>query len=145
MKFTEDQFEAIAYIFERKNSYPGFHSSYEKEIISDFELKDLPPNKLEQILVDGIEQKIYSNEKERIDSYWALSKSGNKNLINYFRKWLNEEVSAKNYKAIFQILIALDKLEESVFEKNRTSRSYDETNLNLKDAKNYLENFERRT
>lgn len=52
-----------------------------------------------------------------------------------------EEVSGKNYKAIFQILIALDKLEESVFEKNRTSRSYDETTLNLKDAKNYLEKF----
>lgn len=102
MKFTEDQFEAIAYIFERKNSNPDFHSKYEKEVISNFELKDLPPNKLEQILVDGIEQKIYSNEKQRIDSYWALSKSGNKNLVNYFRKWLMKKCLVKTIKPFFR-------------------------------------------
>ena len=48
------------------------------------------------------------------------------------------ELENENGIAVFQILIGLDRLDEPVFDKSRTGQAVDETELNIKDAKQYL-------
>ncbi len=138
MKGTNQQFEEIAYIFEHANG--SLHSDYERKIIKESKLAKFKPLELEQIIVDGLNSNIYNNESERASGYWALSKSINSNLISHFRKWLKIELDNKNSIPIFQILVALDRFDEPAFHKNRNSRGVDETKLNIRDAKEYLNN-----
>lgn len=139
MKLTENQFTEIAFIFEETNG--SFHSEFEKEIIAESDLTKYSIPELVKIIVDGIDSGIYNLEADRVSAYWCLSKISDKKLILDYRKWLQFEIENKNSTAIFQILISLDKLDESVFNKKRTSRDVFETKLNLEDAKNYLKKF----
>ena len=136
MKLTNHQFTEAAFIFEKANG--NSHSDFEKEIIAESELTKFKPTELEQIIVDGLNAGIYKNQDERVSGYWSLSKIGNRNLITDFKKWLNAELESENVIAIFQILVALDRLEEPAFHKNRNGRGVDETELNIRDAKKYL-------
>jgi len=138
IKLTNQQFEEIAYIFEQANR--GSHSDYERKIIKESKLAKFKPFELEQIIVDGLNSNIYKKESERVSGYWALSKSINSDLISQFRKWLKIELDNKNSIPIFQILVALDRFHEPAFHKNRNSRGADETELNIRDAKEYLNN-----
>lgn len=136
MKLTIEQLEELAYIFEKANGY--HHSEYEKKIIAKSELKDLSVPELEKIIVDGLNSNIYKTESERITAYWSLLKIGNQKLIPYFKKWLEIEIENEYKTTIFQILVALDSLGESPFCEKRTGRSADEIELNIMDAKQYL-------
>ena len=136
MKFTNDQFTEIAFIFEKENG--NIHTDFEKEILSESTLSKLKPTELEKIIINGLNTGIYKNEDERVSGYWALSKTGNKNLISNYQKWLKTELENENEIAIYQILIALDRLDEPVFNKNRSGQSVNEIGLNIKDAKAYL-------
>ena len=93
---------------------------------------------MENIIVDGLNSGIYKNEGERVSGYWSLSKIGNRNLIAEYKKWLRTELENENGIAVFQILIGLDRLGEPVFNENRTGQGVDETELNIRDAKQYL-------
>ncbi len=136
MKLTNHQFTESAFIFEKANGYP--HSEFEKKIIAESELTKFKPTELEQIIVSGLNSGIYKNEDERVSGYWALSKIGNRNLISDLKKWLRTELENENTIAIFQLLITLDRLEEPVFNEKRTGQGVDETELNIRDAKQYL-------
>ena len=136
MKLTNDQFTEVAFIFEKENG--NFHSDFEKNIIAESVLTKYKTTELEKIIVIGLNSGIYENEDERVSAYWSLSKIGNRNLIADFKKWLLNELENENGIAIFQILIALDRLDEPAFNKNRTGQAFDETELNIRDAKNYL-------
>ena len=136
MKLTNDQFEEAAYIFEKANGYS--HSKYEKKIIAESKLKDLNVTELEKIIVDGLNSDIYKTENERISAYWSLYKIGNQNLISDFKHWLEAELKSDSKATLFQILVALDSLGESAFHENRTGRAADEIELNIRDAKEYL-------
>lgn len=138
MKLTNEQFTEAAFIFEQENG--NCHSNYEKEIISESKLTEFEPTELQQIIVDGLNSRIYENEFDRVSAYWALSKIGNHNLISDFQKWLKMELEYGNGISIFQILVALDRLDEPAFSEKRTGRAADETELNIKDAKHYLNN-----
>ena len=96
------------------------------------------PTELEQIIVDGLNSGIYKNEDERVSGYWSLSKIGNRNLIAEYKKWLRTELENENGIAVFQILVGLDRLDEPAFHKKRTGQAVDETELNFRNAKNYL-------
>lgn len=63
-----------------------------------------------------------------------------KNRKSEFKKWLGTELENENAFAVFQILVALDRLEEPAFSESRVVRGEDETELNLIDAKEYLNN-----
>jgi len=139
MKLTDTQFEEAAYIFERANG--NNHSSYEKSIINKSKLLKFKLFELEQIIVDGLNSNIYYNEFERVSGYWALSKIGNPNLISQYQKWLKSDLENGDFISVFQILVALDILKEPVFHKNRNSRGADETELNARDAKEYLKSI----
>ncbi|HEX9825446.1 MAG TPA: hypothetical protein VGA80_02525 [Flavobacteriaceae bacterium] len=136
MKLTQDQFLEAGFIFEKANG--NSHSDFEKKIIAESELTKFRPTELEQIIVNGLNSGIYKNEAERVSGYWALSKITNLNLISDFKKWLRTELENENGIAIFQLLIALDRLEEPAFNEKRTGRGADETELNIRDAKEYL-------
>ena len=136
MKLTNEQFAEAAFIFEKANGIT--HSDYEKQIIEDSELTKFKPIELEQIIVDGLNSGIYKNEDERVSGYWSLSKIGNQNLIAEYKKWLRTELEKENGIAVFQILVGLDRLEEPAFNENRTGRGADETELNFRDGKEYL-------
>ncbi|WP_100612586.1 hypothetical protein [Confluentibacter lentus] len=136
MKLTKNQFLEAGFIFENANGYS--HSDFEKNIIAESELTKLQPTELERIIINGLNSGIYKNEDERVSGYWALSKIGNLNLISDFKKWLWTELDNENGIAIFQLLVALDRLEEPAFNEKRTGRGADEIELNIRDAKEYL-------
>ena len=136
MKLTNEQFTEAAFIFEKDNG--NSHSDFEKEIIAASNLTNYKPTELEKIIVNGLNSGIYKKEDERVSGYWSLSKIGNRNLIDEYKKWLRTELENGNGIAVFQILIGLDRLDEPAFHKNRTGRGVDETDLNIRDAKKYL-------
>jgi len=136
MTFTNDQLTEAGFIFEKENG--SYHSDYEKDIIAESKLNKFKPTELQQLIVDGLNSGIYKNEDERVSAYWSLSKTGNRNLIAEYRKWLRTELENENGIAVFQILVGLDRLDEPAFNENRTGRGANETELNLQDAKEYL-------
>jgi hypothetical protein len=139
MKLTNDQFEASAYIFEKANG--NKKTEYEEELIAESGLAELKPNDLKIQIINGLNSGLYSDSKERISAYWTLSKVHDTNLIPDFRKWLKTEFENQEPLAVYQLMIALGNLEEPIFNKNRTGSAFNETELNLRDAENYLKSL----
>ena len=135
-KLTNDQLEAATYIFEKSNG--NSHDESFEQFISDSGLSDVPVEDLKRTIVSGLNKGIYMEWEERVTAYWALGKLGDSDLIVPFRLWLSEELKNGNDIPVFQILIGLDRIGEPAFAKGRTSRSYDQTDQNLRDAVNYL-------
>lgn len=136
MKLTFEQFTEAGFIFEKENG--NSHSDYENQIISESELIKFTTKEMEEIIVEGINTGTYENEDERVNGYWSLSKIGNPNLIEKYKKWLLIELENANSIAVFQLLICLDKLEQPAFHKKRNSRGVFEKVLNFRDAQEYL-------
>lgn len=136
MKLTNQEITEAGFIFERERGFN--HSEFEKDSINQSNLSQFTNSELEEIIINGLDNNIYENETERTSAYWALSKRANKKLITNFRNWLKFELENNHYYAIYQILIALDYLEENVFSKSRTGRDDSEFELNRIDALNYL-------
>lgn len=139
MKLTNDQFEASAYIFEKANG--NKKTEYEENLIAESGLTELNPSDLKIQIINGLNSGIYSDSKERISAYWTLSKVHDINLIPDFRKWLKTEFENQESLAVYQLMIALGNLEEPVFNRNRTGSAFNETELNLRDAENYLKSL----
>ncbi|MEM6717766.1 MAG: hypothetical protein AAF611_00480 [Bacteroidota bacterium] len=138
MIFKNDQFVAIAFLFEKGNG--NALGEYEESVVNHSKLKTIPLEQLETFIIEGLHENAYKVEKTRTSAYWALSKRYNANLIPHFKVWLQKEVDAKKSTALFQLMIALDKLDEPVFHPNRAGKAFDEVELNLRDAKHYLAN-----
>ena len=137
MKLTNDQFEASAYIFEKANG--NKKSEYEEKIIAESGLNNLKPIELKNQIIKGINSGLYSDSKERISAYWSLSKIHKTELIPNFRKWLKTELENENSDTVYQLMIALGNLEEPIFNIDRNgSSAFNETELNLRDAREYL-------
>ena len=141
MKLTNDQFEASAYIFERANG--NKKSEYEEKVIAESGLDNLKPIEIENQIINGIDSGFYSDSKERISAYWSLSKIHKTELIPNFKKWLKVELENENAHPVYQLMIALGNLEEPIFSIDRNgSSAFNETELNLRDARKYLETNE---
>lgn len=139
MKLKIEQIGAVAYIFEQANG--NTKTDYENEIIEESGLGNIEPNLLENKIVEGLNNGIYDNSKVRISAYWALGKRFSQELIPTFQKWLQKELNKNDAEAVYQILIALGNMEEPVFNEDRDGGSASsEKELNLRDAKHYLEN-----
>ena len=137
MKLTNDQFEAVVFIFEKANG--NLKTDYEDQMISESGLSDFEPVTLEKIIVDGLNNGIYNGSSDRISAYWALGKRFNGELIPVFRKWLKQELHFNESYAVYQLLIALGNMEEPAFNPDRDgSSAYSETELNMRDAADYL-------
>lgn len=137
MKITQDQFEALAYIFEKNNG--NALGMFENRVIDESGLKDTPV----QILADAIVETLSEDYSEEIsfrsEAYWALSKRFDKTLIPFFQARLEKELAIPGVPAVFQLLIALDNLTEPVFGTDRdASYAGHDVELNIRDAKAYL-------
>jgi hypothetical protein len=138
MTFKNDQFVAIAFLFEKENgNSPG---EYEESVINHSKLKNIPTEQLEAFIIEGLNENAYKIERTRTSAYWALSERKNPNLIPHFKVWLQKEIDAKKNTAAFQLMIALEQLGEVIFHADRESKSVDEVELNLRDASQYLKN-----
>jgi hypothetical protein len=141
MNINENQFDAIAYIFEKDNG--NSLGDYENNIIDESGLKGMSCKTLVDAILDNLKENHSIDTAYRLSAYWALSKRFDKALLPYFKVWLKDELLIKGAPAVFQILIALDNIEESVFGKDRNgSFSGDDMKLNIRDAEIYLENME---
>ena len=139
MKIKEDQFDAIAYIFELNNG--NVLDDYEYKVIDKSGFKDIPADVLTDAILDNLNDDHSMDTTYRILAYWALSKRFDTNLLPFFRDKLKLELSIDGIPAVFQLLIALDNLDQPVFGDDRDgSFSADDTELNIRDAKAYLEN-----
>jgi hypothetical protein len=137
MKIEEDQFDAIAYLFEKHNG--NSLGEFENNRIEESEFKDTAVSELVKAIIDNLNDDRTADSKYRTLAYWALSKRFDIKLLTFFQDSLKRELAEPDTPAVFQLLIALDNLEEPVFGKDRDgSFSGHDIALNIRDAKNYL-------
>ena len=136
--FNEHQLEACAYIFEIANG--NTFEDFRIEVIATSQLPATNPDDLAEQIINGIESGSYITESSRGSAYWALSKRFDAELIPLFRKWLRNELKLENEGGLFQLMIALNNLDEPVFHKERSGFSSFEIELNYRDARYYLSN-----
>ncbi|WP_242132293.1 hypothetical protein [Aestuariivivens marinum] len=140
MKFSDEQFEAVTYIFER--AHGNIKTDYENEVINMSGLSKFEHSFLERNIVNDLDKGVYNNSTDRISAYWVLGKRFNRNLIPAFQKWLRYELDSNDAIAVYQILIALGNMDEPVFNPKRNgSYASWEAELNIEDAKDYLKHI----
>jgi hypothetical protein len=137
MKLNDHQLEACAYIFEI--DLGNDRLNFRQDIIESSGISNYSPNELEKSILQGLENGSFSDDDLRTSAYWALSKRFNRKLIPLFRKYLKYEMELKNTGPLFQLMVALNNIEEPVFSASRTGFAHFETELNLKDAELYLD------
>jgi len=74
----------------------------------------------------------------RSSAYWALGKKSDDELLDFFRVRLRAELDADEMGACYQLMIALDNLDEEIFAPGRNGGSINEYDLNRHDAEAYL-------
>lgn len=137
IELTKEQLPTITLIFEKALGNELCDSD-ERKIVG-VGLSDYPAEELAKSIIYKLNSE-NENSEFRSTAYWVLSKRFDKNLLPLFKKWLKIEINAVNSHAVYQLLIALDNLKEPVFGNDRNGRySFDETDLNLRDAQNYLQ------
>lgn len=136
MHFTEDMISAAAFAFEAVYGHP--HGDMEKSEINRHGFNGIETNVLcrEFIRLIELEQDDATGSK-RCAAYFALGKKLDPALLPFLQKQLRIEVQ-RDMETAYQIMIALDNLNEPVFNKDRSSYSSGEDELNLPDAMDYL-------
>lgn len=135
MEVTEDNLFVVALIFEQANG--NVLGENDILLIANSGLSNCSVELLEAMLVEALNTE--RSPSYRNTAYWALSKRFNRELIPVFKKWMGEELQKQESAAVYQLLIALDNLEEPVFGEDRNgSFSATDTGLNVRDAKIYL-------
>ena len=137
MRIPEEAIVAAADRFAREKGHPV--DEFEASEIQRFGLDDCDLEQLATFLKQMIVEDDWSEEGFRASAYWALGKKYDAELLAFFRKQLAIEVQ-RDLGSTFQILIALDNLDEAVFSKSRNGQfSVLDEELNKLDAKAYLE------
>jgi len=136
MKLSEDNLLDIAIIFEQANG--NTLNDNDAMLVKNSGFDRYQPKELEELIASSIDD---AEPEYRSKAYWVLGKRFNINLVPSFNKWLEMELNNKNSDLVYQILIALDNLELPAFGTDRDgSYSVQESDLNLRDARLYLEN-----
>jgi hypothetical protein len=73
----------------------------------------------------------------RSTAFWALGKSYDSRLVEFFRRHLGREVE-RDMAVAYQIMIALDNLDEPIWQADKQSFGVNETELNYEAAVRYL-------
>ena len=133
MSFARENLEGAAYVFEK------FHGrkldSIDISVIEDAGLAALLPDVIADMIWSALEEP--QDIDYRMAAYWALGKLARKEDKERFVSALRAEV--KNERRVaYQIMIALDNMNEQVF--SRSGVSFDEDTLNESDAMAYLGN-----
>lgn len=136
MNFTRENILDIALIFDEANG--NSLDDNDALLVKSSGLYELSANEIERLLIETITQD--KTPEYRGSAYWALGKRYNKKLLPELKRLLADEVESNNAGTLYQLLIALDNLGEHVFGEDRKgSYGAADTELNIRDAKVYLE------
>ena len=134
MRFSEDAIPAAAFVFERANGKElGPHEIGE---IEKHGFETIDP----ELLVKGLRKELESernvpDSRYRNSCYWALGKRFDSELLPFFRESMKKELK-RDMESTYQIMIALDNLDEEIFSRESVSiTDYDENRM---DAERYL-------
>lgn len=140
MKIPGDAIGAVAYAFERANG--NQLGEYEQSEIKFHNLDEYEPKVLADRLRAGI---VEGDADYRAQAYWALGKRFDRDLIPFFRERLAIEMR-QDPEILFQLMIALDNLDETVFSEIRNgSYSILDGDLNRQDVESYLKKLSEQT
>jgi hypothetical protein len=124
---------AAGSFFERERGVPlDFH---DEEIIRNAGIQFATADELAERLWAALEEGL--SEDCRSTAYWALGKRCRKEAKGKWVAALKIEVR-RSASAVYQIMIALDNIGESVFSPDRSGYSMNEEAQNLADAEQYL-------
>lgn len=137
MIFPENALAAAAFLFEGLNGHSL--GSFEKSEIDKCDLAATDPEKISGAIRMAIEQDHKSSSTYRQTAYWALGKLHDPGLLPFFEKQLHLELQ-RDLLAVYQIMIALDNLDEPVFSDERPGSTAHEYDRNREDARRWLEN-----
>jgi len=136
MRFPKDAITAAAFSFELARGVP--HGPYEVSEIQTHGLDGIDPELLARELRYLIIAEHKSDSGDRQQAYWALGKKRDSILIPFFRDQLRLELT-RDMIAVYQIMIALQDMDEPTFGSDRSGYSIDDYELNRRDAESYLE------
>lgn len=134
MRFSEEAIPAAIYVFEKENGREL--DRYEAGEVEKHGFETIDP----QVLVRGLRGELENernipNSRYRNFCYFALGKRYDNDLLKFFRESLKKELM-RDMESAYQIMIALDNLEEQIFTRESVSNTdYDE---NRADAERYL-------
>ena len=133
--FTLSQLEAVAYRFEMAGGRSLDQSESDCVMASGFQSVEL------LILADRICGWLDSSPDLTSDfrspAFWALGKSYDSRLVDFFRRHLAREIE-RDMTVAYQIMIALDNLDEPVWPPDKQSFSVFESDENHEAAVRYL-------
>ena len=136
MRFPENAIAAAAFLFEQANG--NKLSEFEEAEIERHGLSDIDPELVSKELRTAVCNDYKTDSTYRQQVYWALGKLVDLNLIPFFKERLVSELR-RDLIAVYQILIALDNLEQQIFSEGRDgSVAMHEYELNRADAEVFL-------
>jgi len=132
MSFGRQNLEAAAYVFEKSHGRQLEVS--ELSAIQDAGFAILSPDVIADMIWSALEEP--QDSEYRIEAYWALGKLARMNDKLRFINALRIEIE-RDIQASYQIMIALDNMDEHIF--SRPGVCCNEDTLNKMDALVYLE------
>ena len=136
MRCPGDAILAVGFFFELAGGVP--HEPYEMSEIQKHGLDGLDPERIARELRDLITAEHKNDNRDRQQAYWALGKKRDRGLIPFFCDQLRLELR-RDMIAAYQIMIALQDIGEPIFGSDRSGYSFDDHELNRRDAESYLE------
>jgi hypothetical protein len=132
MRIPTEAINAAAYVFEGANG--NTLGEWQISEIDQYGLRNVDVTALATELVRIVEAETPDSKGH---AYWALGKKVDASLLPFFRKQLGLELG-RDIEAVYQIMIALDNLDEPVFADGGTSHSSSDYERNRDCAQRYL-------
>ena len=128
---TNSQLEAAAYRFEMANGN-ALHS-YERNYVAEAGLETKDPDRLADEICLYLDSSSQIPKEHRSTAFWALGKYYHRRLLPFFHRHLAHELD-RDMNVAYQIMIALDNLDEEVWPHEKRSFSILESSENREAA-----------
>ena len=135
MIFPEENIEAVAYLFESTVGSTLDETQLNCVKKAGITQSDVPA--LVRALKNSVQNIRAADCGYRSKVYWALGKLYSDELLEFFQQMLEKEIG-RNVEVAYQIMIALDNLDEPIFDPGREIFSVLDHKENLKDAMKYI-------
>jgi hypothetical protein len=136
--FPESHLLAAVYLFERENGRT-LDSGEAWELI-EAEMNSSRPEEVAAWICQTIESSPAPNAQYRGTAFWVLGKRMDPELLDFFRRHLTLEVE-QDMEVAYQIMIALDNLDEPVWPSRQGGVSVIDHTVNHAAARRYIERF----
>ena len=135
MPIVPDELLAVAALF--RQACGNDLQPHDLNAIGWSRLRDISPDLLAQDLIELITSDNGGRTWDRGMAYWVLGTKRDEKLVPFFLQQLRIELT-RDMNCAYQIMIALEDVDEEVFSDERSSYSFDEDDLNRRDAVAYL-------